>query len=164
MTKNSATDRISLGQRAAVANNAHAALALSIHDQAGSSGGIAFSQGNNIVYDQAVGDYRATPNGTKIYFTDAATAATSQRYGQIFQTQRASAEGHTVRLQSNVGYDLGTRGLAAGNIWIVQLLSKVPWVYNEAGGNSPGQSGLNAADEQRYASGLVSAVELCVPA
>ena len=46
---------------------------------------------------------------------------------------------------------------------MVQLLSKVPWIYNEAGGNSAGQSGLSAADEQRYADGLVAGVEKCVP-
>ncbi len=46
---------------------------------------------------------------------------------------------------------------------MVQLLSKVPWVYNEAGGNSPGRSGLNATDKQRYADGLVASVEQCVP-
>ncbi len=163
MTKSTATTRISLGQRAAVANNAGAALAISIHDQAGASGGIGFNQGNNIVYYQAVGDYRETPKGAKVTFTDSALAATSQRYGAVFQRQRAAAEGHTVHLQGNTGYDLGTRGLAPGDIWIVQLLSKVPWVYNEAGGNSAGQVGLSAADKQKYASGLVAGVEQCVP-
>jgi N-acetylmuramoyl-L-alanine amidase len=163
MTKNSATDRISLGQRAAVANDAHAELALSIHDQAGPNGGIPFSQGNNIVYYQSVGDYRDTPNGTRISFTDTGIAATSMRYGQVFQAQRAAAEDHAVRLQGDVGYNLGSRGLPAGNTWMVQLLSKVPWIYNEAGGNSVGRSGLNASDEQRYANGLVAGVEQCVP-
>ena len=65
--------------------------------------------------------------------------------------------------QGNVGYDLGSRGLDAGNIWIVQLLSHVPWIYNEAGGNSAGAVGLNAADQRRYADGLVAGVEACVP-
>ena len=163
LTKSSATTRISLGQRAAVANNVHAALAISIHDQAGSNGGIGFNQANNTVYYQSVGDYRTTPGGTRVTFTDATVAATSARYGQIFQTQRAAAEGHSVRLLGNVGYDLASRGLPAGNIWIVQLLSKVPWIYNEAGGNSAGQSGLNAADKQKYANGLVDSIKLCVP-
>ncbi len=81
MTKNNVTDRVSLGQRAAIANNAHAALALSIHDQAGSNGGIGFTAGNNIVYYQAVGDYRATASGTRITFTDATLAASSQKCG-----------------------------------------------------------------------------------
>jgi hypothetical protein len=67
-----------------------------------------------------------------------------------------------VQLRSNVGYDLGSRGLAPGNIWLVQLLSRVPWIYNESGGNSAGRSGLNAADENSYADALVSAVEACI--
>jgi N-acetylmuramoyl-L-alanine amidase len=163
MTKNSVTDRVSLGQRAAVANKANAALALSIHDQAGSTGGIGFAQGNNIVYYQSVGDYRETPAGAKVTFTDSAEAAASQRCAQLFQAKRAAAQGASVRLQGNVGYDLASRGLPAGNIWIVQLLSKVPWIYNEAGGNSAGMAGLDAADEQKYAAGLVAGVQACVP-
>jgi N-acetylmuramoyl-L-alanine amidase len=163
MTKSSATTRISLGQRAAVANNAGAALAISIHDQGGSNGGIAFNQGNNIVYYQAVGGYRVNQSGNRITFSDAAVAAASARYGQLFQTQRSAAEGHSIRLQANVGYDLGSRSLPAGNIWMVQLLSKVPWIYNEAGGNSAGLSSLSAADKQKYADGLVNSVKACVP-
>jgi hypothetical protein len=68
-----------------------------------------------------------------------------------------------VTLQGDVGYDLGSRGLDTGNIWMVQLLSHVPWIYNEAGGNSVGMAGLNAADERRYANGLAASVETCVP-
>ena len=64
---------------------------------------------------------------------------------------------------SNTGYDLGGRGLQSGNIWIVQLLSHVPWIYNEAGGNSAGMSGLDPHDKQIYANGLVASVEACLP-
>jgi hypothetical protein len=81
----------------------------------------------------------------------------------VFQDERARVEGHQVTLRGDVGYDLGTRGLAPGNIWLVQLLSHVPWIYNEAGGNSAGMSGLTSADKARYAAGLVAAVERCVP-
>ncbi|HLY34167.1 MAG TPA: N-acetylmuramoyl-L-alanine amidase [Jatrophihabitantaceae bacterium] len=163
MTKPTLTTPTSLGQRAAIANAARAALALSIHDQAGSNGGIGFDAGNNTVYYQSVGDYRETPSGTKVYFTDSAVAATSRRYGQIFQSYRAATQHTSVALMGNTGYDLGSRGLPAGDIWIVQLLSHVPWIYNEAGGNSAGQVGLDVADEQTYANGLVAAVEACVP-
>ena len=162
MTKTSATARVSLGQRAVIANTAHAALALSIHDQAGSNGGLAFDQANNTVYYQSVGDYRATPTGNKVVFTDSRVAALSQKYGQIFRDQRAAVEGHPVVLRGNVGYDLGSRGLPAGNIWIVQLLSRVPWIYDEAGGNSAGMSGLNSTDKEKYADGLVAGVEHCI--
>jgi N-acetylmuramoyl-L-alanine amidase len=163
MTKSSATSRVSLGQRAAIANGADAALALSIHDQAGSNGGISFASGNNNVYYQSTGTYRATASGHRVEFTDSHLAAVSRSDGRIFATERARVEGHHIQLMSNVGYDLGSRSLPAGNIWMVQLLSRVPWIYNEAGGNSAGMSGLNAHDEQRYADGLVAGVEHCVP-
>jgi N-acetylmuramoyl-L-alanine amidase len=163
LTKTSATQRVSLGQRAAIANAAHASLAVSIHDQAGPNGGIGFNRGNNVVYYQSVGDYRETPSGRKVLFADSRVAALSRKYGEIFRAQRTRAEGHPVASLGNVGYDLGSRGLAAGDIWLVQLLSRVPWIYNEAGGNSAGTSGLEASDENKYADGLVAGVEHCIP-
>ncbi len=163
LTKPTDTTPTNLGVRAYLANRVHADIALSIHDQAGSSGGISFSQGNSNVYYQAVGDYRENPQGRKIYFTDAHVAAISKRYGEIFQRERAAAQGRPITLLGNTGYDLGSRGLQSGDIWIVQLLSHVPWIYNEAGGNSAGMSGLDQADKQTYAKGLVDSVEACVP-
>jgi N-acetylmuramoyl-L-alanine amidase len=163
LTKSSVDAPTNLGQRAYLANRAHAALALSIHDQAGSNGGLPFDSANNNVYYQAVGDYRENPQGKKIYFTDAQLAATSKRYAENFVTQRSLAQGTSVRLMSNTGYDLGGRGLQAGDIWIVQLLSHVPWIYNEAGGNSAGMVGLSPHDKQIYADGLAAGVEACLP-
>lgn len=163
LTKPTLRSRITLAQRAAVANKADADLALSIHDQAGADGGIGFDSGNNIVYYQSVGTYRQNPAGKKIVFTDHKVAALSKKYGKIFQKQRERVHGVSVRLQGNVGYNLGTRGLAPGNIWTVQLLSDVPWIYNEAGGNSPGMVGLSDADKRTYANGLVAAVTRCLP-
>ncbi|HEY8302312.1 MAG TPA: N-acetylmuramoyl-L-alanine amidase [Jatrophihabitans sp.] len=163
LTRSSLDTPSTLGQRAYVANGAHAALALSLHDQAGSNGGIPFDSGNNHVYYQAVGDYRTNPAGHRVYFTDAQLAAVSKRYGQIFVNQRTRAQGTPVNLMSNTGYDLGGRGLQGGDIWIVQLLSHVPWIYNEAGGNSAGMSGLDLHDKQVYANGLAASVEACLP-
>ena len=163
LTKPTLDTPTSLGKRAAVANAAHAALAVSIHDQAGANGGIGFTAGNNIVYYQSVGDYRTTPAGRKVTFTDSAVAAASKRYAQVFASKRGQAQGAAITVQGDTGYNLGGRGLPAGNIWIVQLLSRVPWIYNEAGGNSAGMVGLSQHDKQRYADGLVAAVEACVP-
>ncbi|HZC74250.1 MAG TPA: N-acetylmuramoyl-L-alanine amidase [Jatrophihabitans sp.] len=163
MTKPTVDTPTSLLRRAVIADRAHAALALSIHDQAGSNGGIGFTAGNNIVYYQSVGNYRETPGGKKVYFTDRALARRSKRYGEIFRRRRAAAQHTPITLLGNTGYNLGTRGLQAGNIWLVQLLSHVPWIYNEAGGNSAGRIGLSRADKHRYAAGLVAAVEACVP-
>ena len=163
MTKKTVMQPRSLAQRAEIANDAHAALALSIHDQAGADGGIGFGHGNSIVYSQAVGDWRSTPSGKRIYFTDKRVARLSQDYGRIFRTEREHAQGDQVSLLDNTGYDLGSRDLPGGDIWLVQLLARVPWVYNEAGGNSNGRSGLDAADKRTYADGLIAAVERCVP-
>ncbi len=163
MTKTGVDQRRSLGQRAAIARNAHADLALSIHDQAGSNGGVGFRAGNNIVYYQSVGTYRATASGKKIYFTNAKVAAASKRYGAIFAAQRRRVEGTSIRLQGSTGYNLGGRGLASGDIWMVQLLGGVPWIYNESGGNSAGRGGLSPADERTYADALVAGVEHCIP-
>jgi N-acetylmuramoyl-L-alanine amidase len=163
MTKTRVDQRRNLAQRAEIANRVHAALALSIHDQAGPDGGIGFDAGNNIVYFQRVGDYRETPSGHKVVFANARVAALSKRYARIFAAQRRRAQGAPITVRGDVGYDLGSRGLAPGDIWTVQLLSHVPWIYNEAGGNSSGRSGLSRADKRRYAAGLVAAVERCVP-
>jgi N-acetylmuramoyl-L-alanine amidase len=163
MTKPTVDTPTSLGKRAHIANAAHADLALSIHDQAGSNGGIGFDDGNNIVYYQSVGNYRETPSGKKVYFTDARVAAESKKCALDFQRTRSAAQHAPMTLLGNTGYNLGSRGLPAGNIWLVQLLSHVPWIYNEAGGNSAGMIGLSHADEQRYAAGLVAGVESCVP-
>ena len=164
MTKAAVDTPVLLNQIAATANDAHAALALSIHDQAGNNGGIEFDQGNDIVYYQSVGDYRVSARtGKKTVFTDRNIAALSQKYGQIFRAQRAKAESHPVTLQEDVGYDLGSRGLDPGNIWMVQLLAHVPWIYDEAGGNSAGMAGLSAGDKRKYANGLVAGVEACIP-
>jgi N-acetylmuramoyl-L-alanine amidase len=163
ITKKSLYAPTNLGTRADIANAAHAALALSIHDQAGSNGGIGFDAGNNMVYYQSVGDYRTNPQGRKITFTDAGVAALSKNYAEVFQRERAAVQHTSITLLGNTGYDLGGRGLQSGNIWMVQLLAHVPWIYNEAGGNSAGMVGLSNADKQRYADGLVAAVEACVP-
>jgi N-acetylmuramoyl-L-alanine amidase len=163
MTKTRLDQRRNLAQRAEIANRVHATLALSIHDQAGSDGGIGFTAGNNIVYYQRVGDYRETPSGHKIVFTDQQVAALSKKYARIFGAERHKAQGVPISVQGDTGYNLGSRGLAAGDIWTVQLLSHVPWIYNEAGGNSSGRSGLDSADKHTYAAGLVAAVERCVP-
>src|SRR4051812_23292803 len=112
MTKKRLGQRISLSARAAIANRAHAALALSIHDQAGANGGIRFDRGNNIVYYQSVGTYRTNVRGTRIHFRNRRVAALSRKYGRIFRAQRQRVERHRVRLQGNVGYNLGSRGLA----------------------------------------------------
>ncbi len=189
LTKSSAHEDVSFRQRATKANDSHAALAVSIHDQAGPPGtGISFSGGNNYVYPQQVGGYRqnygtltktgigatyktsSSSTGPKVSFTDANVASTSQKFAEAIRTQRTAAEGHLVTVKADAGGDIGTRLPARGDMWMVQLFSKVPWIYNEAGGySSPGSSpikhkdGLSDADKQKYANGLIKGIEAAVP-
>jgi N-acetylmuramoyl-L-alanine amidase len=163
MTKRTLTSRVSLAKRAKIANEAHADLAVSIHDQAGANGGITYRAGNNIVYYQSVGGYRTNVNGKRIVFKNTRVAARSKHYGRVFKKARAAVQHTSVRLQGGVDYNLGSRGLAAGDMWMVQLLSKVPWIYNEAGGNSRGHVGLVTADRANYAAALVRSIETSVP-
>jgi N-acetylmuramoyl-L-alanine amidase len=163
LTKQTLDQPTSLLARAQVANRLHAALAVSLHDQAGSNGGIGFNEGNNTVYYQSVGDYRSNGQGQKVVFENRRVARLSRQYGQLFQQQRAAQEHHPVALLGDTGYDLGSRGLSGGDIWMVQLLSHVPWIYNEAGGNSAGRVGLSRHDKRLYAAGIVASVEHCIP-
>ncbi|WP_375497396.1 N-acetylmuramoyl-L-alanine amidase [uncultured Jatrophihabitans sp.] len=163
MTKTSLNQRRNLAQRARIANAAHADLAISIHDQAGRNGGIGFRTGNNIVYYQSVGDYRVTPRGHHVVFRNHVVARLSKRYAAEFARARRAVQHARMKVRGNVGYDLGSRGLAPGDIWIVQLLAHMPWIYNEAGGNSRGHVGLTAADRRTYAASLVAGVEACIP-
>jgi N-acetylmuramoyl-L-alanine amidase len=169
LTKNDVKQSRTLRQRAETANSINAALGVSIHTQASGSGGggLAWANANNIVYPQAVGLYRQTPDGKKIEFTNAAIAKSSQDIADIFVKERTAAEGHTVKM-NNPGNNYAVtsidgRGLAPGNIWMVQLFAKMPWIYNEAGGDSPGQKGLSAADKQKYANGIINSVKKAVP-
>lgn len=164
LTKTSVNQRRNLAQRAHIADAVHADLAISIHDQAGRDGGIGFRKDNNIVYYQSVGDYRATPRGHHVVFRNKAVAALSMRYARKFAAARGAVQHVREKVRGDVGYNLGSRGLAPGNIWMVQLLAHVPWIYNEAGGNSAGHVGLTAKDRRSYARSLVAGVEACIPA
>lgn|GEM_PF-5637908 len=166
LTKTTATDTVTFRERANLANDNKAALAVSIHDQAGTTGGLPFASANNHVYIQKNGLYRVNEKGDKVAFNNAAVAALSAKYGDIFIAQRTTAEGHKVDLdQADLS---GRAGLADGNIWMVQLFSNVPWIYNEVGGVSSGGTGARAGglsneDKQKYANGIIAGVEKSVP-
>ncbi|MGI3786472.1 MAG: hypothetical protein ACRYG2_37490, partial [Janthinobacterium lividum] len=77
--------------------------------------------------------------------------------------ERTRAQGRQVGVRENTY--TGRAPLEPGNLAIVQLLAKVPWVYNEAGAKSGGSTtrAMSIATEEAYARGLLVGVEAAVP-
>lgn len=149
MTKNSVNDSVSHRQRAEIANSNNAAIAVSIHTDQGANSFGKWGQ----VFAQKVGLYRNSGQdgkGTPVKFADQAIADLSQKYSNTIAQTRTAIEGVTVTNVVN-SFD-GRKGLAGGNIPLVQLFSKVPWVYNEAGGP------LNADQKNKYAQGIYDGI------
>lgn len=141
-TKKSADDTVGLIARAVIANNAKADIAVSIHSTGGSFG----NASSGWVTPQEVGLYRQSGSNIK-KFENAALAQTSKEYSAKVLEERKKTEGG-VQIH---GLDFSRRDLpATGNISIVQLFSKVPWVYNEVG-----QTGINL---DKYAEGISNGI------
>jgi N-acetylmuramoyl-L-alanine amidase len=151
LTKQNVNDTVSLRQRADIANQSKAALAVSIHDDHSQPYG-SFQQ----IYDQQVGAYRTNPQGQNTTFTNVDVATKSAQYSAIFQQTRQADQGiqPTIKLNS---FD-GRSGLSPGNIPLVQLFANVPWVYNEAGA-----SDITPADLQSYSKGILDGIEKSIP-
>jgi hypothetical protein len=131
------------------ANNNHAALGVSIHTSGHTFGN--YGQ----IYVQRMDSYRENIRGQKVYFALPEVAALSAQYGQIFLAERRKIEGSSVVITVNASWE--ARGLAPGNLPIVQLFSEVPWILNEAG------VPRNANDKDRYAQSLFNSIVKCVP-
>jgi N-acetylmuramoyl-L-alanine amidase len=149
MTKQAWDDTVSKRDRVNVANENHAALGVSIH----TSGHTFGSYGQ--IYVQRMDSYRETILGQKVYFALPEVAALSAQYGRIFLEERRKIEGPSVVVTVNDGW--GERGLAPGNLPIVQLFAQVPWILNEAGV----PQGVH--DKERYAQSLFNSIVRCVP-
>jgi N-acetylmuramoyl-L-alanine amidase len=149
MTKKAWNDTVSKRDRVNFANDNHAALGVSIHTSGHTFGN--YGQ----IYVQRMDSYRENIHGKKVFFALPDVAALSARYGQIFLAERRKIEGSSVVITVNTGW--GARGLAPGNLPIVQLFSEVPWILNEAG------VPRNATDKDRYAQSLFNAIVKCVP-
>jgi hypothetical protein len=145
LTKKSENDNVTFRDRANVADNNNAALALSIHGDAG--------LGNpGEIYVQKVGLYRGD-GSNKTTFDNQQVAKKSQEFGNIFKEQREQVSGKDVVVKDN-SFDSRGIGMESGNIPMIQLLSKTPWVYNEK--HMP-------FDDQEYADELIASVKKAVP-
>jgi N-acetylmuramoyl-L-alanine amidase len=156
MTKPNVNDQVWLRDRSNVANNAKAALAVSIHTE----GDHAFGTWQQI-YTQKVGLYRGA-GANRQTFSDQALADKSKSAADLMKISRDTTEsvnGPTTEIKDNTfGGDK-----EPGNIPMVQLFSTVPWIYLEAGGGATNE-GLNDQQKEIYATSIVNGIEKAVPA
>ena len=157
MTKQRAQDTVSLRQRAIIAEESHATLAVSVHNDHSAS----FGKFKG-VYAQTVGGHRDVIDEhgkvtSSVAFTNQATANKSQEYAKSFIASREKAEGGKITATQ---LDFANRsGINPGNIAQVQLYApNTPWVYNEVGGKD-----ITAQQLQAYQTGLLEAITTAVP-
>lgn len=149
MTKQHWDDTVCKRDRVNVANQNGAALAVSLH-----TSGHTFGHYGQI-YVQRMDSYREDIHGKKVFFSLPDVAALSAKYGQIFLEERRKIEGNSVVITVNSGW--GERGLAPGNLPIVQLFAQVPWILCEAGVPQDDH------DKELYAQSMFNSIVRCVP-
>lgn len=144
LTKKTVDESMTHEKRVQVAEAAGAQLAVSLHSTPGTFG----SASSGWVTEQKVGGYRIAKDGKKVTFNDQAVAAKSAEYAKAILAGRQKSEGG-VKM-----YDISFAGrggdIQPGNLPNVQLLSKIPWVYNEVG-----ESGFSA---EKYADGIANGI------
>jgi N-acetylmuramoyl-L-alanine amidase len=154
LTKKSETDAVGLLTRAKIANDSKAALAVSLHYTGDASFGTTNTHWG--VTPQEVGLKRTNESDGKSYtFNNKAVADASLAAAKIIAEER-TATGDKANVAPLDNSFPKSRGLPAyGDISIVQLFSRVPWVYNEAG--------ANGFDKQKYATGIANGIIKAVP-
>ncbi len=162
-TAASESQNVGLIERAQVANNAHADLAVSMHyDDSQTWSSQAWVIPQTMKADTIGGTdrtHRTTGSHTK-YFDQNPLAQQlvnkSEGYAKAIKDERTKAEGrpavrHFLQFPTS-------RGLpSVGNMSIVQLFSNVPWVYNEVGARG------GTFNEAKYAKGIANGIEKALP-
>jgi N-acetylmuramoyl-L-alanine amidase len=143
LTKKTEDDNVTFRERANIADDNQAVLALSIHGDPG-------LPDSGEIFVQKVGLYRGS-GSNKTVFNDDDVAKKSQEYAKVFKQQREKSEGGSVVIKDN-SFN-GRAGLEPGNIPMVQLFSKTPWVYNEK---------KMSFNKDKYAEGLENAIKKVV--
>lgn len=164
MTKKHTGDSVSLTERARIADRAKAALAISVHDDhsQGPSFQATYSQRGVPTHGRYPAMWRGT-GSRRTVFDQPRVAKASERAAHIIARERTEAQGRTVSVAQNSF--TGRPPLEPGNLALVQLLSHVPWVYNEMGALTGGSTThrLAVTAEAAYAKGLLDGVEAAVP-
>jgi len=156
LTKTSESDTAGLVTKVKRANDSNAVLAVSLHY----TGDGVFTQTNDHygVTAQEVGLSRTNNDNGKSYtFQDSNLASKSLLAAQAIVAARNAAGAPAKLSPLDLSFPPNRPDISAwGGISIVQLLAKIPWVYNEAG--------AIGFDKQKYAMGIANGIEKAVPA
>jgi N-acetylmuramoyl-L-alanine amidase len=165
LTKERALDSVGLAERAKIANDLEADLAVSVHDDHGQSAAF------QATYDQrgrTDASRRCHPhvsrNGTepnRLRSAVGGPAESALRQDHLAGPQPvAAAARHRAGEQLQRSSPAGT-----GNLALVQLFARVPWVYNEMGAKTAGnpRTALSISSEQQDAEGLLVGIERALP-
>lgn len=164
LTKRRATSTVSLTRRAQIANSAHADLAISVHDDHSQT------KSFQAVYSQLGikhhGRYHAMWRGSgadRTVFHRPEVASKSAHYARVIGRARRHAQHRPVEItEENF---TGRTGLEPGNLALVQLLARVPWVYSESGAKTHGSTTTRLAIKAQtaYAKGILDGITTAVP-
>jgi N-acetylmuramoyl-L-alanine amidase len=141
LTKSAEDQYAGMRDRAKVADQAKADIAVSIHGDPGLAD-------DGQIYVQKNGLFRGSGDN-KTVFNNSDLADKSQKYAALFKTDRERNGGGNVVIKDN-SFD-GRDPIEPGNIPLVMLFSKsTPWVYNES---------KMPFDHNKYAAGIVEGIE-----
>lgn len=158
MSRTTNDQQVKFRDRADAAQNAGAAIGVSIHTTPGDV---------NQAWPQRVGTYREY-NGHRDTFTNATTAQKSELYANTIAKTRTVAENHNVTTDPGNTTEAGSFGRkdipTKGNIPLVSLWSpNVPWVYNEISQDQPNTASISDTMKQEYADGITKGIEQALP-
>lgn len=151
LSKDKARETSNFRTKASKADNANADLAVSIHTDPSlpNTGWITIPK---------VGQYRTAEDGTKVEYKDSSAATVSKKDAEVFKTARQKNEGNDIIMQ-DISLK-GRQGLAPGNIPLIMLMSKTPWVYLE---KKAGKNGLSNDQKKKYADSIKDGVKASLP-
>lgn len=156
LTKNSKDDEAGLLEKARRVNESSAAIAVSLHYTPGTFGEVPADSEHWGVTPQEVGRFRENQgDGKRVTFTDADIATRSQQYAKVIAEERNKVGDKTKISPLDKSFPKSRGLLAWGDISIVQLFAKIPWVYNEVG-----KTGFNG---DKYAEGIANGIMKAVP-
>lgn len=140
--------------KAEKANNAGAAIAVSLHT----------TGGPDFVWHQIDGSYRQYGE-SKLTFNNPEVAAKSAEYAKIFTETRKTTENISNIIETPHTYE-GANNTSSGNIALIMLFGdKVPWVYLEKGTGGDGSTNraLTPEEKEAYKKSVVDSVSKAIP-